>query len=298
MAADRKASRFRKKATIFTFTNENNACQRYLSGWLWLSSHVITLLPHSLTLIRLSFPSLFNTSLFPWLAVLSSFTQIIMLGSVPVPEGGSSDTALHVYPEVSFNKYLNLGTLSNSEPGDKMMHLCSPSLPQPSLLLSPSPLSQPPLSLRANCFMQQMTHKALELATFTQSFSYPLMSSKLWIFLHADAHQYTHWHTQFAVLTLGPPRCSLGCGWCRWCWWTEGVESRPEWREKRVDPSCPASPRPGRSVCIPYWGSGGDLWSSLLLLFGLLQMNLLHLWQKIQSFNIAWNKMKMKLNVK
>lgn len=35
-----------------------------------------------------------------------------MLSSVPVPEGGSSDTALHVYPEVSFNKYLNLNTLS------------------------------------------------------------------------------------------------------------------------------------------------------------------------------------------
>lgn len=223
------------------------------------------------------YSSLFNMSLFPWLAVLSSFTQIIMLSSVPVPEGGSSDTALHVYPEVSFNKYLNLNTLSNSEPGDKMMHLCSPSLPQPPLF-TPSPLSQPPLSLRANCFMQQMTHKALELAMFTQSFSYPLMSSKFWIF-------FTCWRTQtcpltLPVLTLGPPRCSLRCRSCRWCWWTEGAGSQPVWTQRRADPSCPASPRPGRSVCTPYWGSEVALWSLLLLLLGPLQMNLLHLSQK------------------
>lgn len=166
----------------------NNACLRD-SGSLWLSCHAIS--PSTLFNFNMSLFSLFNMSLFPWLVVLSSFTQIIMLWSVPVPEGGSSDTALHVYPEVSFNKYLNLNTLSNSEPGDKIMHLCSPSLPQPPLF-TPSPLSQPPLSLQANCFMQQMTHKASELATFTQSFSYPLMSSKFWIFLHADAHKHTH----------------------------------------------------------------------------------------------------------
>lgn len=59
------------------------------------------------------------------------FTQIILLCFVPKPEGGGSDSSLHVYPEVSFNKYLNLNTLSNSEPGDKIMHLCSPSMPQP-----------------------------------------------------------------------------------------------------------------------------------------------------------------------
>lgn len=116
----------------------NNACLRD-SGSLWLSCHAIS--PSTLFNFNMSLFSLFNMSLFPWLVVLSSFTQIIMLWSVPVPEGGSSDTALHVYPEVSFNKYLNLNTLSNSEPGDKMMHLCSPLCHNPLHSLRPPSLN-------------------------------------------------------------------------------------------------------------------------------------------------------------
>lgn len=93
--------------------------------------------------------------------------------------------------------------LSNSEPGDKMMHLCSPSTPQPPPfplpLTTPTPTSADPPGQILLCNRWQ--HKSSALATFTQ---WHLMSGKFRIPSHVNvtsnfqylrlAHPGAFWH--------------------------------------------------------------------------------------------------------